>query len=76
VKRIITSPALLESTSLIFAYGLDIFFTRVAPSGTFDVLNENFNRMQLILTVGALFVGILITRPMVQRKQLREKWYQ
>lgn len=76
VQNIITSPALLESTSLIFAYGLDMFLTRIAPSGTFDVLSENFNKVQLVLTVSGLFVAILVTRPMVHRKQLRERWYQ
>ena len=43
IRKVMTSPALLESTSLVFAYGLDLFFTRVAPSNTFDVLSESFN---------------------------------
>ncbi|KAF8884531.1 hypothetical protein BD779DRAFT_1443085 [Infundibulicybe gibba] len=76
VQQIVTTPALLESTSLVFAYGLDMFLTRVAPSSTFDVLSENFNKAQLVLTVSGLAVAIMITRPMVQRKKLREKWYQ
>ena len=71
-----TAPALLESTSLVFAFGLDMFLTRVAPSNTFDVLSESFNKAQLVLTVSGLVAAILITRPMVQRKRLREKWYQ
>jgi len=75
VQRIITSPALLESTSLVFAYGLDMFLTRVAPSNTFDVLSENFNKAQLVITITGLLIAILVTRPMVQRKKLREKWY-
>ncbi|KAG6861505.1 hypothetical protein C0995_015932 [Termitomyces sp. Mi166 len=76
VQRIITSPTLLESTSLVFVYGLDMFLTRVAPSNTFDVLNENFNKVQLVLTVSGLALAIIFTKPMVQRKRLREKWYQ
>jgi hypothetical protein len=40
VRRIVTSPALLESTLLVFAYGLDLFSTRTAPSKTFEVLNK------------------------------------
>ncbi|KAG6865380.1 hypothetical protein C0991_003083 [Blastosporella zonata] len=76
IAQIITSPTLLESTSLVFAYGLDMFLTRVAPSNTFDVLNENFNKAQLVLTVTGLAMAIIITKPMVQRKRLREKWYQ
>ncbi|KAJ4471498.1 hypothetical protein J3R30DRAFT_1087191 [Lentinula aciculospora] len=75
IRSIATSPALLESTSLVFAYGLDLFLTRVTPSNTFDVLNESFNKVQLVLTVMGLAVAIFITRPMVKRKKLREKWY-
>lgn len=76
VRRIVTAPALLESTSLVFAYGLDLFHTRVAPSGTFDVLSEDFNKAQLVLTIIALAIAIVVTKPMVQRKRLRERWYQ
>jgi hypothetical protein len=39
------------------------------------VLSENFNKVQLVFTVCGLFVAIIITGPMVRRKQLREKWY-
>ena len=76
VKKIVTSPALLESTSLVFAFGLDMFLTRVTPSGSFDVLSENFNKAQLVFTVFGLVMAIVITRPMVRRKRLRERWYQ
>ncbi|TFK18337.1 DUF1620-domain-containing protein [Coprinopsis marcescibilis] len=76
IKRIVTAPAVLESTSMVFAFGLDMFLTRVAPSSTFDVLSENFNKAQLVITIGALAAAILFTKPMVQRKRLREKWYQ
>lgn len=75
VRRIVTSPSLLESTSLVFVYGLDLFFTRIAPSGTFDVLSENFNKVQLVLTVAGLGIAIMVTKPMVRRKRLRERWY-
>ncbi|KAL1673638.1 hypothetical protein EV122DRAFT_222229, partial [Schizophyllum commune] len=71
--KIITSPALLESTSLVYAYGLDMFLTRVSPSGTFNVLSEGFNKIQLVLTISA--IGLVVTRPMVRRKKLRERWY-
>ena len=75
-RRIVTSPALLESTSLVFAYGLDLFSTRVAPSNTFDVLSENFNKAQLVFTIGGLALAIVIVKPMVARKRLRERWYE
>ncbi|KAI0758760.1 hypothetical protein C8Q74DRAFT_1299849 [Fomes fomentarius] len=74
-RKIITSPALLESTSLVFAYGLDLFFTRVAPSNTFDVLSESFNKVQLVITIAGLAFAIVVVRPIVARKRLRERWY-
>jgi hypothetical protein len=76
VRKIITSPALLESASLIFAFGIDLFFTRVSPSNTFDILNEGFNKLQLVLTVGGLVAAIAVTGPMMRKKMLRERWYQ
>jgi hypothetical protein len=65
VKDVITSPALLESTSLVFAYGVDIFGTRVAPSAAFDILGKGFNKLSLVATVAALGVGVAVLAPMV-----------
>jgi ER membrane protein complex subunit 1 len=72
---LLTTPTQLESTSLVLAYGLDLFVTRVAPSGSFDVLSEEFNKIQLVLTVLGLGVAILITRPLVSAKIRKAKWY-
>ncbi|KAL7620955.1 hypothetical protein AAE478_008266 [Parahypoxylon ruwenzoriense] len=74
VKEIITSPAVLESTSLVFAYGVDVFGTRVAPSLAFDVLGKGFNKPALIATVAALVLGVGILRPMVRKKQIDARW--
>lgn len=75
VRQIITVPSRLESTSLVLTLGLDLFFTRVAPSGTFDVLSENFNKAQLVLTITGLAIAVVVVRPIVARKTLRERWY-
>ncbi|KAI7900808.1 uncharacterized protein BX663DRAFT_562854 [Cokeromyces recurvatus] len=74
IQTIITSPSLLESTSLVFAYGLDTFFTRSSPSRQFDVLSEDFSKVQLLLTIIGLIVGIWITGPMVRRKRVNALW--
>ncbi|KDQ19878.1 hypothetical protein BOTBODRAFT_27299 [Botryobasidium botryosum FD-172 SS1] len=74
-RNIITSPALLESTSLVLAYGLDLFMTRVTPSGTFDVLSDSFNKAQLVLVIFGLGAAILLVRPMVRKNQLKQRWY-
>lgn len=65
VKDVITTPALLESTSLVFAYGVDIFGTRVAPSAAFDILGKGFNRLSLVSTVAALALGVGVLAPLV-----------
>jgi len=75
VRQIVTVPSRLESTSLVLALGLDLFLTRVAPSGTFDVLSESFNKAQLVLTIGGLAIAVVVVRPMVARKKLKERWY-
>lgn len=74
VKDVITSPALLESTSLVFAYGVDVFGTRVAPSAAFDILGKGFNKLSLVATVLALGVGVAILAPMVRKKQINGRW--
>ena len=65
IKNIITSESGIESTSLVFAYGLDIFGTRIAPSFAFDILGKGFNKISMLLTVVGLFVGVLFVAPLV-----------
>lgn len=62
VKSIYSSPALLESTSIVLASGLDLFQTRVMPSGGFDVLPDSFNKFQLVLTILGLTAGIAVSK--------------
>lgn len=74
IKQILTSPTLLESTSMVFAFGHDVFGTQTAPSQTFDVLGKNFSKVQLSLTVVALYLGVLVMRPIVRRKTVERSW--
>lgn len=66
LTNVITTPSLLESTSLVFAYGeLDVFGTRIAPIGGFDMLGKGFSRSQLVATVVGLAVVTGALAPMV-----------
>lgn len=65
IKTVLSRPTLLESTSLVFAFGGDIFGTRATPSQAFDVLGKSFSKMQLLLTVVALTAGVVFLAPMV-----------
>ncbi|KAG6553490.1 hypothetical protein Mapa_004402 [Marchantia paleacea] len=74
LRGILTVPARLESTSLVFTYGLDLFFTRTAPSRTYDSLTEDFSYALLLITIVALIIGIVVTWILSERKELGEKW--
>jgi hypothetical protein len=72
IKKIVTNPAVLESTSLVFSYGLDVFGTRVSPSFSFDVLGKDFNKLQMLATVAALAVAVVFVAPLVSSLRFRE----
>lgn len=65
VEEIMATPAVIESTGLLFAYGVDVFGTRSTPSGLFDILGKGFNKVTLVGTVLALFAGVMFLAPMV-----------
>ncbi|KAI0468829.1 hypothetical protein F4859DRAFT_489047 [Xylaria cf. heliscus] len=74
VRGVIAAPAILESTSLVFAFGVDLFGSRIAPSAAFDLLGKGFGKGTLVATVAALFVGVLGLGPMVRKKQINMRW--
>lgn len=66
ISDVVTSPSLLESTSLVLAIGdVDIFGTRTSPIGSFDMLGKGFSKVQLVLTVFALALGTSFVAPLV-----------
>ena len=58
IKDIEVIETEFESTSLVIAYGSDIFFTRVNPDGNFDILSSDFNEYLLVL-ITVLIAGVL-----------------
>ncbi|RWS12912.1 hypothetical protein B4U79_03879 [Dinothrombium tinctorium] len=74
VRDIITAPSSLESTCLVFAFGLDIFYTRVTPSKTFDILKDDFDHW-LIAGVLLILVGLsYLSKWLAARKTLNNAW--
>lgn len=74
VNGISVAPARLESTSHILVYGLDIFYTRVAPSKTFDVLKEDFDHKLIILVLIGLILASYVTKTLASRKAVKQAW--
>lgn len=69
-----STPAVVESTSLFVAFGIDIFGTRIVPSGPFDTLGKGFSKLTVTATVIALFIGVVCLGPMVRSKQIKRTW--
>lgn len=74
LRGIDTFPTTLESSSLMFAYGMDLFYTRLAPSKNFDMLDDDFSYALLVVTLlvmAGLGVYLQITKA---RNELAKKW--
>lgn len=74
VTSLAVGHARLESYALVWACGLDSFVTRVAPSGTFDLLSAAFNKVQLLLTIAGLSLGVILAKRPVRNKKLALRW--
>ncbi|KAI5633588.1 ER membrane protein complex subunit 1 [Phthorimaea operculella] len=74
VRQIYTAAAGLESTSLVLATGLDLFYTRVAPSKTFDLLKDDFDYSLITIVLAALIIATYSTKHFASRKMLKQAW--
>lgn len=69
-----TDVAHLESTSIVLAQGLDLFCTRVQPSSTFDLLQEDFPFAFLVLITSVLGIAAFVLKYLGERSALKAKW--
>ena len=74
LKGIKTEPAVLESTSLLTAWGMDIYFARLAPSKAYDMVPEDFPYSLLVVSVLTLAIGLVVLRSAVHQRALKLKW--
>jgi hypothetical protein len=61
VDRVKIVDTKFESTSLLIAYGRDVFVTKVQPDLTFDLLNEEFNYE--LLALACLVITVRLADP-------------
>ena len=57
IEKIKIVETKFESTSLVVAYGKDVFVTKIQPDYTFDLLSEEFNYTLLGLACIGITVG-------------------
>lgn len=74
VTGIVSSPTALESTSLVFSFGLDLFFMPVQTAKAYDVLSPGFNYLLLYGSVGSVVLVFVVTSVWAQRRALQDRW--
>ncbi|TPP58917.1 ER membrane protein complex subunit 1 [Fasciola gigantica] len=74
LRAIRTALTGLESTSLVFAYGLDLFFTRIAPSMTYDLLKEDFDYTAIATVTLGMIVASVVTQRLAARRVVLRAW--
>ena len=74
IDGIYTAGSGLESTCLVFAHGLDLYWTRVTPSKMFDVLKDDFDYWFILGTLGILVLVTIVSQRLASIKMLRQAW--
>lgn len=72
---ILVLPSELESTAVVCLINShNQFCSIVQPSLSYDVLPASFQKVALLLTIAALFVAYVASKPFVYSKKLNQKW--
>ena len=73
-RGIATSPAGLESTSLVLVHGMDLFFTRIHPSKMFDVLKDDFDYFFISSVLFGLIAASFVFQQLAVNKSIKRAW--
>lgn len=74
LKSLKTTWTLLESTSILAAYGLDLFSSKVMPERTYDMLTEEFSYSAILLTIGLLVVANIVGKKYFAMKEVDKRF--
>jgi hypothetical protein len=74
LRGVAVEAAELESTQLMLAHGLDLFYTRLTPSKSFDMVPDDFPYALLVLILLALFGSTAVLSRLQKRGVLKAKW--
>lgn len=74
IKDFKSSPARLESTSILVGYGNDLLYVHVQPEKPFDMLPNDFNYKFLLLSIICLTILTYILYLKNYDKAMKMKW--
>jgi hypothetical protein len=60
----------MESTIFILAYGVDIFLMRTAPDKLFDMLDDSFNYLLILVAILVVTIAAIFLRSKVKKARL------
>ena len=58
----------------MLAYGMDLFYTRVTPSGTFDILKDDFDYVLISGVMILLIVSSFVVKRFYRITSIRQAW--
>jgi hypothetical protein len=73
IRGIEVGFAKVESTSLVVAYGVDLFMSLMTPN-EFDMLGEDFNKTLLLMVVVAVLAAIVLSKYVANDAKLKRNW--
>lgn len=75
VRLVVSSATHLESTSIVCAFGVDLFCTPVSiGNAPYDQLSPFFNYWLLYVSVAAVGSAVVVSAMLARRKELYNKW--
>ncbi|KAI3435883.1 hypothetical protein D9Q98_001941 [Chlorella vulgaris] len=74
LRGVAVEAAELESTMMMLAHGLDLFYTRLTPSRSFDMVPDDFPYALLVLILVSMSAATLVLSAMQQRGVVKAKW--
>ncbi|CAG9465961.1 unnamed protein product [Pedinophyceae sp. YPF-701] len=74
LRGIVAAATQLESTSVVFVYGLDLFARRHLPAGQFDALADDFAVAAVVVSLLAMVILATVLVRVGKQKDLAKKW--
>ena len=74
LRNLVTFSTRLESTSVVFTYGHDLFAARINPESNFDRLHENFKANLFLGTIGVLITALYIGHTYLKSTEIQEQY--
>lgn len=70
IDKIKVEPSMFESSSLLFAYGQDIYYRLYSPERLFDRLEDDYNYAMITISLSVLFIGTVFAMILARNSKI------